>query len=142
VNGESNDSLWGFRFRFFAEYSRSSVVSSCFFSDLYTLYCRSTYKDWFTADIRQILVKTHGAPYYDGGSKWHSQMLAANFFDALTAQHYAMFSKSANVHDGGESLEFGYVKMHPDFWKQDGKYFSVDRQATLQLRNLPETHTL
>jgi mannosyltransferase OCH1-like enzyme len=138
VNGEPNDSLWGFRCRFFAEYSRSSVVSSCFFSDLYTLYCRSTYKDWFTADIRQILVKTHGAPYYTGGSKWHSQMLAADFFDALTTQHYAMFSKSANVHDGGESLEFGYVKLHPGFWKKDGKYFSVDRQATLQLRNLPE----
>jgi mannosyltransferase OCH1-like enzyme len=114
------------------------VVSPCFFSDVYTLYCRSTYKDWFTADVRQILVKTHGAPYYAGGSEWHGQMLAANFFDSFTAQHYAMFGKSGNVHDGGESLEFGYVKLHPDFWKREGKYFSIDRQATLQLRNLPD----
>jgi hypothetical protein len=98
----------------------------------------STYKDWFTADIRQILVKTHGAPYYIGGNEWHSQMLAASFFDDFTAQRYTMFSKAGNVDDGDESMEFGYVKLHPDFWKHDGKEISVDRQTTLQLQRLPE----
>jgi mannosyltransferase OCH1-like enzyme len=95
----------------------------------------------FTADIRQILIHIHGAPYYIGGTEWHSQMLAADFFDSFTAQRYAMFNKAGNVHDRGESLEFGYVKLHPDFWKHDGKDFSVERQMTLQLQKLPERLT-
>jgi hypothetical protein len=45
------------------------------------------------------------------------------------------------VHDRGESLEFGFVKLHPDFWKHDSKDFSVDRQMTLQLQKLPERLT-
>jgi hypothetical protein len=121
-------------FFLFALVSTSTLTCILCFS----WYDRSTYKDWFTADIRQILVKTHGAPYYIGGNEWHSQMLAADFFDAFTAQRYAMFSKAGNVHDRGESLEFGYVKLHQDFWEHGGKDFSVDRQTTLQLQKLPE----
>jgi mannosyltransferase OCH1-like enzyme len=68
-------------------------------------------------------------------------MLAADFFDTFTAQRYAMFHKAGNVHDRGESLEFGFVKLHPDFWKHNGKDFSVDRQMTLQLQKLPEMLT-
>jgi mannosyltransferase OCH1-like enzyme len=121
--------------------THAAVFLHSFLLMLSLVSTRSTYKDWFTHDIRQIVIKTHGAPYYIGGTEWHSQMLAAEFFDAFTAQRYAMFSKAGNVHDRGETLEFGFVKLQPDFWKHDGQDFSVDRQMTLQLQKLPEMLT-
>jgi len=85
-------------------------------------------------DVRQVLVKTHSAPYTVSGNEWHTQMMAAQFFDDFTANNFALFSITRQ----GDSMEFGFIKVQAAFWKRDGKRFSVDRQTTLQLRSLPD----
>jgi len=78
----------------------------------------SNYKDWMDADIRQILIETHGVPSPYQKNQWYHQPLnVAEFFDSFTANHFAMFSKEVNVYGGGNCVEFSYIKLHPDFWK-------------------------
>jgi hypothetical protein len=53
-------------------------------------------------------------------------MLASNFFAAFTSHYYAMFSKEV-TRDG---FDFGYTKLHPDFWKSGGQDFTTLRQLS------------
>jgi hypothetical protein len=86
----------------------------------------ANYKDWISADIRQILIETHGVPSPVEGNGWHqAPMQVADFFDAFRANNFAMFSKEVNVHGGGSCVEFSYMKLHPDFWGTDGKHLST-----------------
>jgi mannosyltransferase OCH1-like enzyme len=77
----------------------------------------ANYKDWISADIRQILIETHGVPSPFDRSEWHHEpMMVSEFFDAFTDNNFAMFSKEVNVYGGGNCIEFSYIKLHPDFW--------------------------
>jgi hypothetical protein len=76
------------------------------------------------ADIRQVLVSNHGAPFSVGTEKIYLPLLGGDFFSAFTSRYYAMFSKEEKV--GG--FDFGYVKLHPDFWKSGGQDFTDLRQ--------------
>jgi hypothetical protein len=46
-----------------------------------------------------------------------------------------MFHKELNTHGNGVFLDFGFVKLHPDFWK-DGLTSARERKEVLQLSNL------
>ena len=50
-------------------------------------------------DIRQILIETQGLP--------------------SPRDRKAMFSKEINPLGGGAAVEFGFVKLRPDFWRDD-----------------------
>jgi mannosyltransferase OCH1-like enzyme len=81
-------------------------------------------------DIQQILIESHGVPSPVGGNDWHgSPMHAADFFNAFRSNHFAMFSKEVNVRGGGTSVEFGYVKLHPDFWEDTLKAAALEQIA-------------
>jgi hypothetical protein len=89
--------------------------------DIFKIDCEScewaNYKDWISADIRQILIENHGVPSPFTGNKWHHEsMLVSDFYDAFRDNHFAMFSKEVNVYGGGNCIEFSYIKLHPDFW--------------------------
>jgi mannosyltransferase OCH1-like enzyme len=60
-------------------------------------------------------------------------MLASNFFAAFTSRYYAMFSKEST--DIG--FNFGYVKLHPDFWTSGGQDFSTFQQLPLSKLSVP-----
>jgi Methyltransferase domain len=68
---------------------------------------RASYKDWISADIRQVLVETHLVVGED----------SSNFFSAFRENNLAMFSKEVNVYTRGTCFEFSFVKLHPEFWK-------------------------
>ncbi len=72
------------------------------------------------ADIWQILIENHGVRTSPvRGNKWHQEPLqVADYYDAFTANNFAMYSKEVNVYGGGNCLEFSYIKVHQDFWKQ------------------------
>jgi hypothetical protein len=87
-------------------------------SPFFSIYCRSTYKDWISAQIDQVLIETHGVPSPDSGNAWHhSPMKVSDFFDAFRDNNFAMFSKEVNVYGNGSFIEFGYVKLRPEFWE-------------------------
>jgi Methyltransferase domain len=70
------------------------------------LFCfRASYKDWISADIRQILVETHS-----------TKDIVVDFFSAFRDNNFAMFSKEVNVFTRGSCFEFSFVKLHPEFW--------------------------
>jgi hypothetical protein len=78
----------------------------------------ANYKDWISLDIRQVLIETHGVPSPVEGNKWHhAPMQVADLFDTFRANNFAMFSKEVNVHGYGNCVEFSYIKLHPDFWR-------------------------
>jgi hypothetical protein len=79
------------------------------------------------ADIRQVLVSTHGAPLSYGTEAEYLPLLGGDFFAAFTSRYYAMFSKEENM--GG--FDFGYIKLHPDFWTSGGQDFTALRQYFL-----------
>jgi hypothetical protein len=54
-------------------------------------------------------------------------MEVAEYYDAFTANSFAMYSKEVNVHGGGDCIEFSYIKLHPDFWGPNGKPFMITR---------------
>jgi len=90
--------------------------------DIFKIDCEkcewANYKDWISADIRQILIETHGVPSPKGGNEWHHAPLkVADFFDAFTENNFAMYSKEVNIYGGGNCIELSYVKLHPAFWK-------------------------
>jgi hypothetical protein len=77
----------------------------------------ANYKDWISADIRQVLIQTHGVPSPVSGNQWyHKSMQVSDFFDAFTENNFAMFSKEVVPYSGGNCIEFGFVKLHSDFW--------------------------
>jgi Methyltransferase domain len=85
--------------------------------DIFKIDCEgcefSTYRDWLdpSADIRQILVETHGVP------EW-----SAEFFDRFFNMGFVLFAKEANTHPdampAGQLYEWGWFRMHPDFMNQ------------------------
>ena len=101
--------------------------------DIFKLDCEkcewANYRDWISHDIRQILIETHGVPSPSvEGNVWHHGALqVAAFFDAFRDNDFAMFSKEVNVHGGGRCIEFSYLKLHPDFWGEDGKHLAETR---------------
>ena len=98
---------------------------------------RTTYQDWVSADARQILVSTHGPPFLRGNARDSGKLrfLASDFVHAFTANKYAMFSKEAR----DEGFDFGFVKLHPDFWKRDnGVDYSQVRQLYLPTITMPD----
>jgi hypothetical protein len=104
---------------------------------------RASYKDWISADIRQILIEAHGVPSPESGNEWHhSPMKVSDFFDAFTDNNFAMFSKETNMFGGGIGVEFSYVKLHPDFWGSTGKLSGPEKPKILQLDSLREVPIL
>ena len=84
--------------------------------DLFKVDCEDcewySYKDWLQLDIRQILVETHNTP----------EMAPAFFEDILNAG-YVITSKEPNIHpaatrDNLFSVEWNFLKLHPDFSKR------------------------
>lgn len=67
----------------------------------------STFQDWVSLDIRQILIETHYLP--------ENRTHGLEFFDSFAKNNFVMFSKESNPWAGGKCFEFSYVKMHPDF---------------------------
>lgn len=65
------------------------------------------------ADIRQILIETHGLPNKDNVGPYA-------FFNAMIENHYVLFSKEANTHPGarphGLFYEWSWLKLHPNFF--------------------------
>jgi Methyltransferase domain len=77
--------------------------------DIFKIDCEgcewSTYKDWLTADIRQILVELHGVPANKN-----------QFFTDLKKAGYAVFSKEPNtIGCTGECIEYSFLKLDPKF---------------------------
>ena len=70
-----------------------------------------TYDQWLEQDIRQILVETHNAPL----------PAAQDFFFELHNAGYVIFSKEANYFNQGGGVEFGFVKLHSDFFQ--GRFY-------------------
>jgi hypothetical protein len=85
------------------------------------------------ADIRQILVSTHGAPFHVDTEAMYLSMLASNFFAAFTSRYYAMFSKELTA----DGFDFGFVKLHPDFWTSGGQDLTTLRQLSLSKVSVP-----
>jgi hypothetical protein len=96
----------------------------------------STYENWFTADIRQVLV---AAP---GSKEWHqSPKQVAEFFDGFADNHFAMHSKEVKMVGDSYSIEFGYIKLHEDFWGTlgiHGNNTEERRPEILDMTSLPE----
>lgn len=68
-----------------------------------------TWRDWLTADVRQILVETHDVP-----------KVAPDFFDELFAAGYVLFHKEPNIHPGssaggGFGVEWAFLKLDKEF---------------------------
>jgi mannosyltransferase OCH1-like enzyme len=90
----------------------------------------STYENWFTADIRQVLVATPGS------KEWHqSPRHVADFFDGFADNHFAMHSKEVKMAGDSHSIEFGYIKLHDDFW---GTRTKERRPEILDMTSLPK----
>jgi hypothetical protein len=61
-------------------------------------------------------------------------MKVSNFFNAFRENNYAMFSKEVNVFGNGSFMEFGYVKLQPEFWESNAQksfWDSGDRRSFL-----------
>jgi len=79
--------------------------------DLFKVDCESCewtqYADWLNvdADLKQILVELHGTP-----------RLATNIFEMLRVAGYVIFHKEVDVQYGGMWVEYGFLKLHQDFF--------------------------
>jgi len=79
------------------------------------------YDEWLKSDVvelKQILVETHNAPMPH----------ARNFFFGLHDAGYVIFSKEANYQNGGGGVEFGFLKLSPDFFI-DNSLYKLQRNA-------------
>jgi hypothetical protein len=54
-------------------------------------------------------------------------VIGGDFFAALTSRYYAMFNKVETIH----GFDFGFVKLHRDFWVSGGQDFASLRQYFL-----------
>jgi hypothetical protein len=73
------------------------------------------YDEWLKTDVvelKQILVETHNAP----------MPLARDFFFNLHDAGYVIFSKEANFQNSGCGVEFGFLRLSPDFFLDDSLY--------------------
>ena len=81
--------------------------------DIFKIDCEScewySFRDWFDADIRQLLVETHGLP--------SNQQTALDFFYGFQQRHFYLYHKEPNIHpwSKGEGVEWAYIRLHPDF---------------------------
>lgn len=82
--------------------------------DVFKIDCEgcewTTHKAWLQADIRQVLVESHGIT---------SETPAIEFFEDLTKAGFVLFSKEANTHPVahpiGQLFEWGFVRLAPEF---------------------------
>jgi Methyltransferase domain len=80
--------------------------------DIFKIDCEGcewqTYNDWIHyPGIRQVLVETHKLP--------KNKTMGLDFFDSFERNNLLMYSKEVNPWGGGDSLEFSFLKLHPDF---------------------------
>lgn len=79
--------------------------------DLFKIDCEGceweTFEHWFErgVNIRQVLVELHNT----GDGRAH------DFFDFLSRLGYVIFHKEANILAGGSCIEFGLIKLDPEF---------------------------
>ena len=91
------------------------------------------YPDWIGADVRQILISTRGIPSIRDSSPGLD-----HYFSGFTENNFAMFSKDTNVHgDRDMSFDFGFLKLHPDFWGRAVTKNTVKDEDVLQRQFLP-----
>jgi hypothetical protein len=103
---------------------------------------RASCYDFFSLDFRQVLFKTRDRPAHAPANDRHSQLAAADFFDGFVSNHFALFNKEINWYDDERSVDFGYIKLHPDFWKnEDGNTFTTRSEVILPDLALPNSST-
>jgi hypothetical protein len=90
--------------------------------DIFKLDCEkcewSSYKDWIGGNIRQLIVEVHGVPSPKGPNEWHhAAHNVSDFFDEFEKQGFAMYFKEPNVYTRSACVEFGYIKLRPEFWE-------------------------
>lgn len=75
-------------------------------------YC---FRDWFDIDIRLLLVETHSLP--------EDRQVALDYFYGFQKANFLLYHKEPNIHPKakGEGIEWAYIKLHPDFLKNDTK---------------------
>ena len=72
-----------------------------------------TYSQWVkSGNLMQILVEVHNAPMPQ----------ARDFFYELHDAGYVIFNKEANMFNGCGGAEFGFLKLHPDFFMNGTMY--------------------
>jgi hypothetical protein len=96
--------------------------------DLFKIDCEGcewhTYKDWITADLRQILIETHELPTLHREKRTLFGMLpaisASEVFDTFYNNGFALFFKEVNTMKGfGFSSEWSFLKLRDDFFRHD-----------------------
>ena len=81
--------------------------------DVFKVDCESCewtqYRDWTNSDatLHQILVELHGSPHNDN-----------RLFEDLRHQGYVVFHKEVDAQYGGMWVEFGFLRLHPEFFKK------------------------
>jgi Methyltransferase domain len=94
--------------------------------DLFKIDCEGcewhTYKDWITADLRQVLIETHELPTTDREKHTVFGILPAisssGVFDTFYDNGYVLFSKEVNTMKGnGYSSEWSFLKLSKDFFR-------------------------
>jgi Methyltransferase domain len=81
--------------------------------DIFKIDCEScewaSFQDWFTADIRILLVETHSLPA--------KTQTALDFFYGFQNANFFLYHKEPNIHPRakGEGIEWAYIRLHPDF---------------------------
>jgi hypothetical protein len=93
--------------------------------DLFKIDCEGcewhTYKDWITADLRQILMETHELPTPQIKKRTPFGILpaisASKVFDSFYSNGYVLFSKEVNTMKGnGYSSEWSMIRLTPNFF--------------------------
>lgn len=71
------------------------------------------FRDWFVEDIRILLVETHSLP--------EDKQVALDYFYGFQKANFFLYHKEPNIHPKakGEGIEWAYIKLHPDFMKND-----------------------
>ena len=94
--------------------------------DLFKIDCEicewHSYKDWISADIRQIMIETHELPVAGKEKRTAFGILpavaASEVFDTFKQHGFALYSKEVNTNKGlGRSSEWSFLKLHPDFFQ-------------------------
>jgi hypothetical protein len=67
-------------------------------------------------------------------------MQVADFFDGFAANHFAMYSKEVKMVGNSNSIEFGYIRLHGDFWGAQGSSSnSIEkRPEIIDMGSLPD----
>jgi hypothetical protein len=99
--------------------------------DIFKIDCEwcewEIYEQFLQADIRQILVEIHNAPMPE----------AQRFFETLHDAGYVIFNKEPNYENGGDCIEYAFVKLSTDFFLEGATYKEFHQRKTK-----PETTVL